>query len=71
MVPPKRPLKNLDIESQLVTWDFTAMWVREFVVIAVLSIRRTVVEACERRPVFFLQGSKHRLVATDEAHAEK
>ena len=28
MVPPKRPLKNLDIESQLVTWDFTAMWVK-------------------------------------------
>ena len=55
-------------KSLLTEWEIS---LREFIVIAVLSIRRAVVEACERRPILFLQGSKHRLVATDEAYAEQ
>ena len=43
----------------------------EFLVITVLCVCRSVIETGKRFPVLFLQGSKHRPVFPDKAHAEQ
>ena len=43
----------------------------EFLVITVLCVCRSVIETGKRFPVLFLQGGKHRSVASYEAYAEQ